>query len=142
MSRVNERRYEFGDENGAESWVCAKIPHDGAIKKDCVPKVLKLEPLARSSKVFQQMVVPSLKANRELIENATRSSLQCVLSEGGTHLVCAPPAQQGLCGWKHFLQKGYFPSTSIFFKNYKPTQGCNGFVCFCDDRDGCNSGQR
>ena len=21
-------------------------------------------------------------------------------------------------------------------------QGCNGFVCFCDDRDGCNSGQR
>ena len=48
VKRVNERRYEFGDENGAESWVCAKIPHDGAIKKDCVPKVLKLEPLARS----------------------------------------------------------------------------------------------
>ena len=123
MSRVNERRYEFGDENGAESWVCAKIPHDGAIKKDCVPKVLKLEPLARSSKVFQQMVLTSLEANRELIENATRSSLQCVLSEGGTHLVCAPPAQQGLCGWKHFLQKGYFPSTSIFFKNYKTNPG-------------------
>ena len=39
-NRVNERRYEFGDENGAESWVCAKIPHDGAIKKDCVPKVI------------------------------------------------------------------------------------------------------
>ena len=69
------------------------------------------------------MVLTSLKANRELIENATRSSLQCVLSEGGTHLVCAPPAQQGLCGWKHFLQKGYFPSTSIFFKKYKTNPG-------------------
>ena len=41
VKRVNERRYEFGDENGAESWVCAKIPHDGAIKKDCVPKVIQ-----------------------------------------------------------------------------------------------------
>ena len=38
---MNERRYEFGDEAGSagDSWVCAKIPHDGAIKKDCVPKV-------------------------------------------------------------------------------------------------------
>ena len=42
VKRVNERRYEFGDENGAESWVCAKIPHDGAIKKDCVPKVIEI----------------------------------------------------------------------------------------------------
>ena len=50
VSRVNERRYEFGDENGAESWVCAKIPHDGAIKKDCVPKVLKLEVLKSSNR--------------------------------------------------------------------------------------------
>ena len=40
--RVNERRYEFGDAAGAEEWVCAKIPHDGRIKKDCVPKVTKL----------------------------------------------------------------------------------------------------
>ena len=40
---MNERRYEFGDENGAESWVCAKIPHDGAIKKDCVPKVIEID---------------------------------------------------------------------------------------------------
>ena len=38
-SRVNERRYEFGDSYGADDWVCAKIPHDGRIKKDCVPKV-------------------------------------------------------------------------------------------------------
>ena len=37
--RVNERRYEFGDSYGADDWVCAKIPHDGRIKKDCVPKV-------------------------------------------------------------------------------------------------------
>ena len=40
---MNERRYEFGDANGAESWVCAKIPHDGAIKKDCVPKVIVIQ---------------------------------------------------------------------------------------------------
>ena len=38
-SRVNERRYEFGDSYGSDDWVCAKIPHDGRIKKDCVPKV-------------------------------------------------------------------------------------------------------
>ena len=43
LNRVNERRYEFGDANGAESWVCAKIPHDGAIKKDCVPKVISFK---------------------------------------------------------------------------------------------------
>ena len=36
--RVNERRYEFGDTDGADDWVCAKIPNDGRIKKDCVPK--------------------------------------------------------------------------------------------------------
>ena len=37
---MNERRYEFGDPDGApDGWVCAKIPHDGSIKKDCVPKV-------------------------------------------------------------------------------------------------------
>ena len=36
---MNERRYEFGDEEGAIEWVCAKIPSDGRIKKDCVPKV-------------------------------------------------------------------------------------------------------
>ena len=38
--RVNERRYEFGDEEGAIEWVCAKIPNDGRVKKDCVPKVI------------------------------------------------------------------------------------------------------
>ena len=37
--RVNERRYEFGDEEGAVDWVCAKVPSDGRVKKDCVPKV-------------------------------------------------------------------------------------------------------
>ena len=36
---MNERRYKFGDEEGAIEWVCAKIPSDGRIKKDCVPKV-------------------------------------------------------------------------------------------------------
>ena len=41
MFRVNERRYEFGDEEGStiDDWVCAKIPNDGRVKKDCVPKV-------------------------------------------------------------------------------------------------------
>jgi hypothetical protein len=37
--RVNERRYEFGDEKGATHWVCAKVPNNGIVKKDCVPKV-------------------------------------------------------------------------------------------------------
>ena len=37
--RVNERRYEFGDERGpGEGWVCSKVPRDGRIMKDCVPK--------------------------------------------------------------------------------------------------------
>ena len=35
---MNERRYEFGDTEGADDWVCAKIPNDGRIKKDCVPR--------------------------------------------------------------------------------------------------------
>ena len=43
--RVNERRYEFGDSYGADDWVCAKIPHDGRIKKDCVPKVCHVSSL-------------------------------------------------------------------------------------------------
>ena len=37
--RVNERRYEFGEENGATHWVCSKVPNNGIVKKDCVPKV-------------------------------------------------------------------------------------------------------
>jgi len=36
--QVNERRYEFGDEDTTSDWVCAKIPNDGRIKKDCIPK--------------------------------------------------------------------------------------------------------
>ena len=37
--RVNNRKYTFGSEEGAYEWVCSKVPHDGRIKKDCVPKV-------------------------------------------------------------------------------------------------------
>ena len=40
MFRVNNRKYTFGDEEGAYEWVCSKVPHDGRIKKDCVPKVI------------------------------------------------------------------------------------------------------
>ena len=37
--RVNERRYEFGEAAGGEGgWVCSKVPRDGRIMKDCVPK--------------------------------------------------------------------------------------------------------
>ena len=43
ISRVNQRRYEFGDEEAAADedthWVCAKIPSSGKVKKDCVTKV-------------------------------------------------------------------------------------------------------
>merc|ERR1719204_687981 len=71
--QVNERRYEFGDPDGAPNgWVCAKIPHDGSIKKDCVPK------------------------------------------------------REAPTWYAHLLENRDF-------------RGCNGAVCFCDDRDGCNS---
>ena len=83
--RVNERRYEFGDTDGADDWVCAKIPNDGRIKKDCVPR-------------------------RE-----------------------AP-------GWfVHLLDNRDFkvrPGQVGY--NDSSLQGCNGGVCFCDDRDACN----
>ena len=39
MFRVNNRKYTFGNEEGAYDWVCSKVPLDGRIKKDCVPKV-------------------------------------------------------------------------------------------------------
>ena len=71
--RINERRYEFGDKNGdGGGWVCAKIPDDGRLVKDCVP----------------HHEAPS---------------------------------------WYKHLQE------DIDF------QGCNGGVCYCDDRDGCNT---
>merc|ERR1711973_412437 len=77
--QVNERRYVFGDGENAkdepDDWVCAKIPNDGRIKKDCVSK-------------------------RE-----------------------AP-------GWYVGLLEN---------RDYK---GCNGGVCFCDDRDACNSASK
>ena len=38
--RVNNRLYTFGSEEGAWDWVCSKVPDNGRIKKDCVPKVL------------------------------------------------------------------------------------------------------
>ena len=41
-----------------------------------------------------------------------------------------------------FCKKDIFQAPRSPLKTIKPTQGCNGFVCFCDDRDGCNSGQR
>ena len=41
-----------------------------------------------------------------------------------------------------FCKKDIFQAPRSSLKTIKPTQGCNGFVCFCDDRDGCNSGQR
>ena len=37
--RVNNRKYTFGNEEGAYDWVCSKVPQSGRIKKDCVPKV-------------------------------------------------------------------------------------------------------
>ena len=39
MLRVNNRKYTFGNEEGAYDWVCSKVPQNGRIKKDCVPKV-------------------------------------------------------------------------------------------------------
>ena len=86
VKRVNERRYEFGDENGAESWVCAKIPHDGAIKKDCVPKVIEIGNLCLS---FKYRLTHSGKYDK-------RNGCKMVISEGGSHLVCPPSAEQGL----------------------------------------------
>ena len=89
--RVNERRYEFGDTDGADDWVCAKIPNDGRIKKDCVPR-------------------------RE-----------------------AP-------GWfVHLLDNRDFkvrPGQVGYNDSSLLVQGCNGGVCFCDDRDACNLSTR
>jgi len=36
--QVNNRKYSFGNEEGAYDWVCSKVPDNGRIKKDCVPK--------------------------------------------------------------------------------------------------------
>ena len=70
---MNERRYEFGDEDGpGQGWVCAKIPKDGRLYKDCVPKVRR---------VFGkcQCVIP-------------------VFVGRSSWLVCAPAREQGPSG--------------------------------------------
>merc|ERR1712025_1034525 len=36
--QVNDRKYAFGDEEGAVEWVCSKVPQAGKVKKDCIPK--------------------------------------------------------------------------------------------------------
>ena len=138
VSRVNERRYEFGDENGAESWVCAKIPHDGAIKKDCVPKVLKLEVLKSSNKWFWQVwkqIGNWLRMPREVHFSVF---FQREAPTWYAHLQLNRDYAVG----NTFYKKDIFQAPRSPLKSIKPTQGCNGFVCFCDDRDGCNSGQR
>ena len=84
---MNERRYEFGDTEGADDWVCAKIPNDGRIKKDCVPR----------------KEAPGWFVH--LLENR---DFQVRPGQGGQ--LSQPPV----------------------------LQGCNGGVCFCDDRDACN----
>ena len=138
VSRVNERRYEFGDENGAESWVCAKIPHDGAIKKDCVPKVLKLEVLKSSNKWFWQVwkqIGNWLRMPREVHFSVF---FQREAPTWYAHLQLNRDYAVG----NTFCKKNIFQAPRSSLETIKPTQGCNGFVCFCDDRDGCNSGQR
>ena len=71
--------------------MCAKIPHDGRIKKDCVP--------AREA--------PGWYAH--LLEN------------------------------RDFRVRGEGTSWSMTSTS---SQGCNGGVCFCDDRDACNRTER
>ena len=122
LNRVNERRYEFGDANGAESWVCAKIPHDGAIKKDCVPW------------------------GNVLVGDKTQTSKDRIFKENWNILV---PFDFFLSRGRHLPGMRIFRRTGTTRLKISPKntqspkqQGCNGFVCFCDDRDGCNSGQR
>ena len=51
--RVNNRKYSFGNEEGAYDWVCSKVPDNGRIKKDCVPKVCsKMDALILVCKSF------------------------------------------------------------------------------------------
>ena len=43
---------------------------------------------------------------------------------------------------EYFVWELWSSSQSIFCAMPKIRQGCNGGVCFCDDRDGCNSETR
>ena len=122
--RVNNRKYSFGHEEGAYDWVCSKVPDGGRIKKDCVRKV-------------------------------TRSIHFSCYSE---HILIShfPHVQRDAPHWyKHLLDNRDFRvglhSTFILDWNTdnQPLsshpimfQGCNGAVCFCDDQDGCNHGDR
>ena len=37
--RINERRYKFGSAEGdGGGWVCSKVPEDGRLVKNCVPR--------------------------------------------------------------------------------------------------------
>ena len=107
LNRVNERRYEFGDANGAESWVCAKIPHDGAIKKDCVPKVISFKDFLLSQLSVSHLFWCQWWCLRIGYSRKFEIFLFPLISfflEGGTYLVCASSGEQGLQGWK-YLQK-------------------------------------
>ena len=110
--RVNERRYEFGDSDGANDWVCAKIPNDGRIKKDCIPKVYYqlLFVLCRYSIRYFQRDAPGWYVH--LLENR----------DFKVQIYC----------WDL--------SNIITALKFSPCQGCNGGVCYCDDRDACNQG--
>ena len=110
--RVNERRYEFGDSDGANDWVCAKIPNDGRIKKDCIPKVY----------CYSFCVGIQLDMFREM-----------------------PQAGMCIC-WKtetsrcNEINRIYQIFVLLIALKFSPCQGCNGGVCYCDDRDACNKG--
>ena len=68
-----------GEQGDQEDWVCAKIPHDGSIKKDCVPKVQLL--------VFKSMLVEiRLRESCSHKEERTYTSFKEVLSH--YFLVC------------------------------------------------------
>ena len=111
--RVNERRYEFGDSDGANDWVCAKIPNDGRIKKDCIPKVYYY----------------SLCVGIQLLD------------------IFREMPQAGMCiCWKtetsrcNEINRIYQIFVLLIALKFSPCQGCNGGVCYCDDRDACNQG--
>ena len=58
MLRVNNRKYIFGNEEGAYDWVCSKVPQDGRIKKDCVPKVCDDNKIAFIGNLIQRDAPP------------------------------------------------------------------------------------
>ena len=41
--RINERRYKFGSAEGdGGGWVCSKVPEDGRLVKNCVPRYIDI----------------------------------------------------------------------------------------------------